>query len=83
MAAWLPMHGKTPTSTLHYANNGATRRQLPMQNSLALLRGEFERYRYRFAPPIGSLKPKDLSNTPHHRIMQPHTSLRSESVWAN
>jgi hypothetical protein len=50
-------------------------RRLLKHNSLTLLGGEFKRCRCRFAPTIGSLTPKDPSNTPRHHIEQPHMSL--------
>jgi hypothetical protein len=60
-------------SALHGADNGATRHRLHHNSSPVQLRGEFKRIGYRFAPAIGSLKPRCLSNTPRHRLIQPHT----------
>jgi hypothetical protein len=40
------------------------------------------RYRDRLAPPIGSLKPRDLFHSPRHRIMTPHSSRSGITVGA-
>ena len=75
-AAELPFYGdrlRASASALRYADNGATRHRLLVHGSPVQLRGEFERFGYRFAPPIGSLRPRRPSITPRHRFIRPRT----------